>query len=88
MEKRNHPIPHLTSPLKGEERCSRPFKGRAGVGMGFAGEVLCDSLTICPIPHPTSPLSPKGISLRGKGGGASVLPWAAHGFIGAFEVEI
>jgi valyl-tRNA synthetase len=30
----NTPIPHLTSPLKGEELDSLPFKGRAGVGMG------------------------------------------------------
>ncbi|WP_310450404.1 valine--tRNA ligase [Sulfuritalea sp.] len=28
------PIPHLTSPLKGEELDSLPFKGRAGEGMG------------------------------------------------------
>jgi hypothetical protein len=30
----NTPIPLLTSPLKGEELNTLPFKGRVGVGMG------------------------------------------------------
>ena len=31
------PIPLLTSPLKGEEPCSLPFKGRVGVALGSRG---------------------------------------------------
>ncbi len=38
------PIPHLTSPLKGEESGSLPFKGRVGVGMGEEGDPITQEM--------------------------------------------
>ncbi|MDP2751289.1 MAG: hypothetical protein Q8O31_01585 [Rhodocyclaceae bacterium] len=35
------PIPSPTLPLKGRERCSSPFKGEAGRGMGNVFHVKC-----------------------------------------------
>jgi heptosyltransferase II len=46
-----NPIPHLTSPLKGEGQDAAPFfplpfKGRVGVGMGYPGADLNPRLTV------------------------------------------
>jgi heptosyltransferase II len=41
-----NPIPHLTSPLKGEGPNPLPFKGRVGVGMGYPGRDLNPRLTV------------------------------------------
>jgi glycine dehydrogenase len=43
------PIPLLTSPLKGEELCSLPFKGRVGEGMGAVSAAPWGSASILPI---------------------------------------
>jgi glycine dehydrogenase len=43
------PIPLLTSPLKGEELCSLPFKGRVGEGMGSVSAAPWGSASILPI---------------------------------------